>query len=149
MKIKFIYSNKKAYFNYDVIDIYIAGIVLTGDEIKSLRLREANISESFCQVIDNEVFMVNSYIKDWDRSTKFSKVDETRQRKLLLNKQEIDKLKKGVERQGYTIVPLQLFCDDNGRAKVKIALCKGKHNYDKREDIKKRDIEREISRNFK
>lgn len=135
-------NNRKARFNYTVVDTYIAGIVLQGNEVKSLRGGNANISESYCVINDSEVFCLNSYIaeyiKDW------SGYDPYRQRKLLLNKKEIKKIAKAIEEPGYTLVPLKIYFNEQNRAKMLIGVCKGKHDYDKRETIKERDLEREM-----
>ena len=135
-------NNRKARFNYTIIDTYIAGIVLQGNEVKSLRNGNANISEAYCIINNGEVFCNNSYIaeyiKDW------SKYDPYRQRKLLLNKKEIKKIEKISEQPGYTIIPLKIFFNEQNRVKVLLGICKGKHDYDKRETIKERDLEREM-----
>lgn len=135
-------NNRKARFNYTVVDTYTAGIVLQGNEVKSLRSGNAGISESYCVVNKNEVFCIGSYIaeyiKDW------SGYDPYRQRKLLLNKKEIKKITKAIEQPGYTLVPLKIFFNEHNRVKVLLGICKGKHDYDKRESIKKRDLEREM-----
>jgi len=135
-------NNRKARFNYTVVDTYVAGIVLQGTEVKSLRAGNANISESYCVINDGEVVCLNSYIaeyiKDW------SGYDPYKQRKLLLNKKEIKKIAKAIEEPGYTLVPLKIFFNEQNRAKMLIGVCKGKHDYDKRETIKERDFEREM-----
>lgn len=132
--------NRKAHFNYEILESFTAGIVLTGSEVKAIRNGKITISESFCTIDNNEVFVKNSNISIKE-STFFSS-NPTRDRKLLLNKTEIKRLKRGVEQKGNTIIPLRLFVNEKGFIKVEIALCRGKKNYDKRETIKERDLER-------
>lgn len=137
-------ENRKAKFDYEILETYIAGVVLCGSEVKSLRSAKGSIVESFCQFINNELFVINSYIPVYDKTAMFTTHTERSNRKLLLNRSELRKLQKSVEQKGMTIVPLSIFIDSNNRFKVKIGLCKGKHNYDKRETIKQRDIERNL-----
>ena len=139
--------NRKAKYNYQIFDTIEAGIVLTGTEIKSLRLGKANIKDSYARVKNNEIFLINMHISSYDNGNIFNH-DETRERKLLLHKKEILKFCDKIKLEGYTIVPLKVYLK-NGRAKVLIGLAKGKKNYDKREDIKKRDIERSIRARLK
>lgn len=139
--------NRKAKYNYQIFDTIEAGIVLTGTEIKSLRLGKANIKDSYARVKNNEIFLINMHISSYDNGNIFNH-DETRERKLLLHKKEILKFRDKIKLEGYTIVPLKVYLK-NGRAKVLIGLAKGKKNYDKREDIKKRDIERSIRARLK
>ena len=141
-------KNKKALFNYEVIEKLIAGIVLKGTEIKSIRLGKASLIDTYCIINNNQVIMKNSYIARFDIAA-MTNHEERRDRILLLNKQEINKWKKKVEVQGITIVPIKMFIDKNGLCKVEIALCKGKHDYDKREDIKEKDNKRELDRIMK
>ena len=136
--------NRKAKFEYEILDTYVAGIVLQGSEVKSIRNGRCNISDSFCIVDNNEVILKNCHISKYD-SDKFTKHEELRDRKLLLTKKEILKLKEKSQIAGITIIPLKLFLQHN-LIKVEIGLCKGKKLYDKRESIKERDIERELSR---
>lgn len=137
-------QNKRASFDYEWIERYTAGIVLSGAEVKSLQEGSGRITESFCQFKGSELFLINSYIHQYKNGSVFNKFDEVRERKLLLNKSELRKLQKGVSQKGLTIIPIKLYRTNNGFIKLDIALAKGKHNYDKRESIKKRDIEREI-----
>ena len=139
--------NRKAKYNYQIFETVEAGIVLTGTEIKSLRLGKANIKDSYARVKNNEIFLINMHISSYDNGNIFNH-DETRERKLLLHKKEILKFRDKIKLEGYTIVPLKVYLK-NGRAKVLIGLAKGKKNYDKREDIKKRDIERNIRARLK
>ena len=139
--------NRKAKYNYQIFETIEAGIVLTGTEIKSLRLGKANIKDSYVRVKNNEMYIINMHISSYDNGNIFNH-DETRERKLLLHKKEIFKFRDKIKLEGYTIVPLKVYLK-NGRAKVLIGLAKGKKNYDKREDIKKRDIERNIRARLK
>lgn len=140
-------TNRKANFDYFLEDKFEAGIVLVGSEVKSLRNKEASLLDTFVIIRNNEVFLKNLYIKPYEKTTNFAP-NERQDRKLLLNKQEIKKLQKGVNEKGYSIVPTQMYFKDN-LVKVEIALAKGKKLYDKRETIKKRETEREINRNLK
>lgn len=139
--------NRKAKYNYQIFESIEAGIVLTGTEIKSLRLGKANIKDSYVRVKNNEMYIINMHISSYENGNIFNH-DETRERKLLLHKKEIFKFRDKIKLEGYTIVPLKVYLK-NGRAKVLIGLAKGKKNYDKREDIKKRDIERNIRARLK
>jgi SsrA-binding protein len=127
--------NKKAKFNYEFVDTYIAGIILHGSEIKAIRDGSANISDAYCYFIGNELFLKNGII--------LSKAED---RKLLLNKSELSRIKIAINVKGMTIVPYKMFINDKGLCKLEIAVAKGKKTYDKRETIKKRDIERDIKR---
>lgn len=139
-------QNKKARFEYEIIDRYVAGIQLTGTEIKSIRLSKARITESFCEFNERgELFVVNMYIEEYFHGHHFNHKPES-ERKLLLNKRELKKLKKDVDAKGTTIVPLRLFINENGFAKLEIALAKGKKTHDKREVIKDRDSKRNLAR---
>jgi SsrA-binding protein len=140
--------NKKASFEYSFIDKFIAGIKLTGTEIKSIRQGKANITDAFCVIEKGEVWVRNMQIQEYEKATHFNHVPK-QDRKLLLNKQEIRKLENNLKDQGLAIVPLRLFLSAKGLAKLEIALAKGKKIYDKREDIKKRDIQRETQRELK
>jgi|TARA_X000000950_G_scaffold143875_1_gene178138 SsrA-binding protein len=139
-------QNKRARFEYELLDEYTAGIVLTGTEIKSLRNSKASIAESFCEFNESgELFTVNMNIDEYAFGTRFNHRPKA-QRKLLLNKKELKKLYKEVKNSGLTIVPLRLFINDKGFAKLRIALAKGKKLYDKRETIKDRDNKRTLDR---
>lgn len=138
-------QNKRARFDYEIIDRYTAGIVLTGTEIKSIRLGKANIAESFCEFQGYELFAINTQIEEYAYSKHFNHKAKT-ERKLLLNKKELKTLLKNVENKGLTIVPLRLFLNERGLAKLEIALCRGKKNYNKRESIKDRDNKRDLDR---
>ena len=129
-------KNKRARFEYELIDEYTAGIILTGTEIKSIRNSKASIAESFCEFNQKgELFTVNMHIEEYAFGTRFNHKPKA-QRKLLLNKKELNKLHKEVKNGGLTIVPLRLFINDKGFAKIRIALARGKKLYDKRETIK-------------
>ncbi|MEO6903919.1 MAG: SsrA-binding protein SmpB [Bacteroidia bacterium] len=141
-------KNKKASFEYAFIDTYIAGIQLTGTEIKSIREGKIIVNEAFCVFLRNELYVRNMHIAHYFNGT-YNNVAEKRDRKLLLNSRELEKLSGKLKDQGLTIIPLRLFVNDKGYAKLEIALAKGKKTYDKRDDIKKRDIERETSRKLK
>jgi SsrA-binding protein len=141
-------KNRKASFEYSFIDKYIAGLQLTGTEIKSIREGKANINEGFCVFNHGELYIRNMHVAHYFNGT-YNNVEEKRDRKLLLNKNELNKLQNKLKDQGLTIIPLRLFITDKGYAKLEIALAKGKKLFDKREDIKKKDTEREISRKMK
>ncbi len=144
--------NKKARFSYDLLDSYTAGIVLSGTEIKSIRASKASIAESFCEFNDHgELFVINMTVQEYDYGNHFNHKPKA-ERKLLLNKKELKKLEKEVKNTGLTIVPVKLFINDKGFAKLNIALAKGKKLFDKRESIKDRDNKRNLDRikkNFK
>ena len=139
-------QNKRASFEYELLDQYNAGIVLTGTEIKSIRNSKATITDSFCEFNDNnELFVINMSIEEYSFGTRYNhKPKESR--KLLLNKKELAKLNKDSKNSGLTIVPLKLFINEKGFAKIRIALAKGKKLYDKRENIKDRDNKRALER---
>jgi SsrA-binding protein len=139
-------KNKKARFEYELLEKYTAGIVLTGTEIKSIRNSKASIAESFCEFNERgELFTVNMHIEEYAFGTRYNHRPKA-QRKLLLNKKELKKLQREVQNTGLTIVPLRLFITDKGFAKLRIALAKGKKLYDKRETIKDRDNKRDLDR---
>lgn len=139
-------KNKKARFEYEVLDKYTAGIVLSGTEIKSIRLGKASITESFCEFNESgELFVINMQVDEYSHASYFNHKPKA-ERKLLLNKQELKKLEKEVNSTGNTIIPLNLFINEKGRAKLNIALAKGKKLYDKRETIKDRDNKRDLAR---
>ena len=140
-------NNRKAFHDYFVLETVEAGIVLTGTEIKSVRDNGANIKDSYAIIKNGEVFLLNMHIARYEQGGVFNH-EETRTRKLLLNKKEILKLKEKITMNGNTLIPLKLYFN-HGILKVQLGLCKGKKNYDKRESIKERDIKREISRDFK
>ncbi len=139
-------KNKRARFEYELLDTYTAGIVLGGTEIKSIRLGKASIADSFCEFNDSgELFVVNMQIDEYSHGSHYNHRPKA-ERKLLLNKQELKKLYKEVKATGLTIIPLNLFINDRGLAKLKIALARGKKLYDKRETLKERDTKRSLDR---
>lgn len=139
-------KNKKARFEYEILDKFTAGIVLGGTEIKSIRESKASISESFCEFNDRgELFIINMQIDEYSHASHYNHKPKA-ERKLLLNKQELKKLHKEVNTSGLTIIPLNLFLNDRGLAKLNIALAKGKKLFDKRETMKDRDNKRDLDR---
>ena len=138
-------KNRKAKFEYEILDKYIAGIKLAGTEIKAIREGKASIAESFCEFSNNELFVINMTVQEYSHATYFNH-DPKHSRKLLLNRKELRKLEKEVKNSGLTIVPLRLFINDRGLAKIQIALAKGKKLYDKREVIKERESKRKLDR---
>jgi SsrA-binding protein len=138
--------NKRARFDYEIIETYTAGIVLTGTEIKSIRLGKANITESFCEFNESmELFAINTYIEEYAFGNQFNHKARS-ERKLLLNKRELKSLYKNVQTKGLTIVPLKLHTNEKGLAKLDIGLCRGKKTYDKRESLKEQDTKRDLDR---
>ncbi len=144
---KIISTNKKAFHEYHIFDKYNAGMVLTGTEIKSIRKGAVNLKDSFVRIDDFEVFLYNCHISAYEQGNRYNH-EEKRVRKLLLNKKEIEKLLGKIKKDGYSIVPLELFLE-NGWAKLEIALAKGKKLYDKREDLAKKAQSRDIERAVK
>ena len=140
-------KNRKARFNYQILDTIEAGIVLTGTEIKSLKQGKANIKDAYATYKNGEIFLINMHISSYDNGNRFNH-EETRTRKLLLHKGEILKLRDKINIQGLTLVPLEVYLK-HGLAKVLIGVARAKKIYDKREDIKKRDIERKIKAHLK
>jgi SsrA-binding protein len=137
--------NKRARFEYHLLDKYVAGIQLKGTEIKSIRNGKASILEAFCVIEEGEVFIRNMHIATYSNAS-FYQHKPKADRKLLLNKREIKKLQKGLETKGYTIVPLKIFMNDKGYAKLEISLAQGKKLYDKRQDLKEKDDKRAMDR---
>jgi SsrA-binding protein len=140
-------ENRKAKFDFQFLDTYTAGIILTGTEIKSIREGKAGLADSYCFFKNDELYVRNLHISEYENAS-FYKHDPLRERKLLLNRNELNKWFKKVKDQGLTIVPYKLFINEKGFAKLNIALAKGKKTFDKRQDIKKRDVERELERKF-
>jgi len=139
--------NRKAKHDYFVEDTYEAGIALTGTEIKSIRAGNCNIKDSYGLVKNGEVFLINMFVGQYKEGNIFNH-EETRSRKLLLHKKEIRKIEKAREEKGLTLIPLKLYFKDN-KLKVLLGICRGKKDYDKRESIKQRDINKEVARNLK
>lgn len=148
MKTKIAIRNKRANFDYELSDRYIAGIALYGSEIKSIRLGKVGLTESFCQFENGELWVRNMQISTYKFGT-FYNHEAKRDRKLLLTKRELKKLERATKETSFTIVPTFLFINDKGLAKLEVALARGKKNYDKRETLKKSDAKREIARAFK
>lgn len=138
-------QNKRAKHEYLIVDRLKAGIVLTGTEIKSIRAGKASLVDTFCFVLDGEMWVKNMYIAPYELGS-YNNHASRRDRKLLLNRNEIRNLQNDASSPGYTIVPLRLFIDENGRAKLEIALCKGKREFDKRASLRERDDKREMDR---
>lgn len=140
-------NNRKAKFDYEIVSTIEAGIVLKGTEIKSIRLGNANLKDSYAVIKNNEVFLLGMHISPYKEGNIFNH-DELRTRKLLLHKKEIFKLRDKITLEGYTLVPIKLYFNKN-KAKILLGVAKGKKSYDKRESIKKRDIERDIKKQYK
>ncbi len=138
-------QNRRARFEYEILDTFEAGLVLTGSEVKSLRNGRANITDAFGIVTNGELWLLNCHIPPYEQGG-YSNHDPVRTRKLLLHRREIERLIGAVERQGQTLVPLELYFTPRGHAKVRLALAKGKKAHDKRETIKEREAQREIAR---
>lgn len=138
-------KNKKASFEYFLIEKITAGIMLTGTEIKSIREGKANLADAYCLFINNELYVKSMHIAEYNMGTHYNH-EPKRDRKLLLTKRELKKLSVKVKEKGFTIIPVLLFINERGLAKLEIALAKGKHFYDKRESLKRKDSQREIER---
>lgn len=142
-------KNKKARFQYEILDVYTAGIMLLGTEIKSIRDSKVSLQESYCYFKDDELFIRNMHIAEYSFGN-INNHDPLRERKLLLHKKELEKLQSKIEQGGnLTIVPLRLFINEGGKAKLEIALAAGKKLHDKRESLKEKDIKREMDRRMK
>lgn len=140
-------KNRKAFYDYEVVTTYEAGIVLKGTEVKSIREGKANLKDSYAVIKNGEAFLINMHISHYDKGNIFNH-DETRTRKLLLNKREIFRIRDSIEKDGYTLIPIKLYFKGN-KAKIELGIARGKKNYDKREAIKKKDINREIQKELK
>lgn len=145
---KIVANNKKAYHDYFIEETYEAGIVLTGTEIKSVRKGKVSIKESYAKIYNGEMMLLGMNISPYEQGNRYN-VDPLRDRKLLLHKQEIRKLIGYTTMKGLTIVPLKMYINEEGRAKVEIGVARGKKNYDKREDIARRDAQRDMDRKMK
>ena len=141
-------NNRQAYYNYFIEDKYVAGIVLLGTEVKSIREGKVSFNDAFCMFEGNELWVRGLYIAEYSHGTVNNHI-AVHDRKLLLNKRELNKLKNKLKDKGLTIVPLKVFLNDKNFVKVEIGLAKGKKNYDKRETIKQRDTDKEIKRYLK
>lgn len=142
-------KNKRAYYDYEIIDIYTAGIVLLGSEVKSIRNKEVSIKEAYCHIDGGEMFIKGMHIAQFKESGIYQNHEPLRTRKLLLNKKEIIKLEEKASQKGLTIIPLKIIINKKGLIKMDIGLGKGKKNFDKRESIKAKDIERDNKRELK
>jgi SsrA-binding protein len=142
---KVVADNRKARFNYEILDTYEAGIALTGTEVKSLRQGKATIGEAYAGPSGEELFLFNAYIPEYLQANRFNH-ETKRPRRLLLHKRQIDKLIGATQREGFTVVPLKLYFNERGRAKVELGLGRGKKLHDKRETEKRRDWDRERAR---
>ncbi|UIK18974.1 SsrA-binding protein SmpB [Rhizobium leguminosarum] len=145
---KVVAENRKARFNYEIIDTYEAGIVLMGTEVKSLREGKANIAESYASDEGGEIWLINSYLPEYLQANRFNH-EPRRRRKLLLSGREIHRLRSAINREGMTLIPLKIYFNDRGRAKMELALAKGKKLHDKRRSEKERDWNRQKSRLLK
>ena len=141
-------KNKKAYHEYHIDNTYVAGIVLSGTEIKSIRKGKASIRESYCQFKKEELFVVNMHIAEYKYGSRWNH-EPKRERKLLLQKKELKKISTKVKEKGFTLIPISLFVTEKGLAKLEIALAKGKKLYDKRESLKRKDTDRENTKRIK
>ena len=144
-KVKVVAENRRARFEYFLDDFFEAGIALTGTEVKSLRFGEGSIAESYAEVKDDEVWLVNANVPEFSHGNRFNH-EPKRPRKLLLHSREVDKLRNAVARQGMTLIPLSIYFNPRGRAKVELALARGKRVHDKRDTEKARDWKREQGR---
>lgn len=141
-------KNKRAAFDYIFIEEFEAGIVLTGTEIKSIRLGKASLIDTYCVMINNELWVKNMYIAEYFYGT-YNNHQQRRDRKLLLNRKELKKIASYSKNTGFTVVPYELFLNDKGLAKIKIAVAKGKKSYDKRQSLREKDDKRDMDRAFK
>jgi SsrA-binding protein len=141
-------KNKRATFDYELLETFVAGVVLTGTEIKSIRLGKASLVDTYCLIERGELWVKNMYVAEYFYGT-YNNHSARRDRKLLLTKRELKKLDSAARNSGFTIIPTRLFINEKGLAKIVVAIAKGKKEYDKRESIKQRDDKREIDRAFK
>ncbi len=141
-------KNKRATFDFEFIEKFTAGIVLTGTEIKSIRAGKASLVDSYCYFVNHELWIKGMHISEYKFGSYFNHI-EKRERKLLLNRKELDKLERKTKESGLTIIPVRLFLNEKGFAKLVVALAKGKKTYDKREDLKRKDAKRDIDRAMK
>lgn len=144
-----IVKNKKAYFEYHILEEYVAGIQLVGSEVKSIKNSQVSIAESYCYITENQAFIKGMNVAEYKQSGKFTNHEPTRERRLLLNKKEIIKIEAELAQKGLTLIPLGIFTTATGLIKMKIGLARGKKLYDKRQSIKEKDIKRDLDRKFK
>ncbi|EQB39686.1 single-stranded DNA-binding protein [Sulfurimonas hongkongensis] len=142
-------KNKKAYFDYFLEEKFEAGLVLSGSEVKGIRANRVNLKDSFIRFVKGEAYLFNAHIGRLETTHHYYTHEERGNRKLLLHKKEIEKMRKAVERDGYTIVPLQLYFNARNIVKIQIAIAKGKQLHDKREDLKQKDMKRDVQRAIK
>lgn len=149
MKTKINLKNKKAYFDYTIIKEYISGVCLVGTEVKSIRESKLSFTDSYCYFLNNELYIKNFFISKYKEGS-YNNHEEKRDRKLLLKKVELSKIRSKLDEKGMSLIPLNIFIDERGFIKFKIGLCKGKKNYDKRNSIKEKDLKRnnEISTKY-
>ena len=147
-RVRLIAKNKKAYFNYEILETYEAGIALVGSEVKSIREGRISLKESYAEIKDGEIFLVACHISPYEASNRFNH-DPLRERKLLLHRREIKRLTGKTQERGLTLVPTKVQINDKGKVKVEIALAKGKRVYQKREAIRERDRDREMQAELK
>ncbi|MDD2688998.1 MAG: SsrA-binding protein SmpB [Candidatus Omnitrophica bacterium] len=145
---KVIATNRKAYRDYIVLESFECGIELKGSEVKSLRQGKVNLNDSFARLEKNEIILYNTYISPYEEAS-YLNVEPVRQRKLLLHRNQIRKIIGELTQRGFTLIPLKVYFNDRGFAKIELALCKGKRLYDKREDIKRREMDMEMRRAMK
>lgn len=146
---KIIYKNRKAYFNFDIQKTYTAGLMLRGGEIKSIRRGDVSIKEAYCYFEEDGLYVKNMYVKKYASLKSGAKdLNPYRNRKLLVRKEEQERLRKHIEQKGFSIVPVELFISNNGKAKLEIAIAKGKKTYDKRNSLKEKDAAREKNRTY-
>ena len=138
-------KNKKAYFDYEILEKFVAGMQLKGTEIKSIRMGKASLADSYCYFVKNELWLKNMRISEYEHGS-FNNHDPYRDRKLLMNRRELNKLEKQTREKGLTIVALRVFVNEKGYAKTEIAIVRGKRQYDKRESIKQKDMKRDMDR---
>ena len=146
---KIISENKKAKHDFEFIKKYESGIVLTGNEIKSIREGRVNLKGSFCRIMENEIYILGMHISKFSHSNSFYKLEEKRNRKLLLKRKEINKLEKELKENNLTIVPFKIYFNDKNKCKLEIYLAKGKKEYDKSETLKEKDIKRNLEKKYK
>lgn len=140
---KIVAKNKKAFFDYEILEKYEAGVVLSGSEVKSIRTGRVNLKDSFIKIVKGEAFLFHAHISHLQTTHAFFKPNERRERKLLLHRKEIDKLLGKISQEGLTLVPLMLYFNKRNKVKIEIALAKGKNLHDKRETLKRKILDRE------
>jgi SsrA-binding protein len=142
-------KNKKAYFDYFLQEKFEAGLVLKGSEVKGIRAKRVNLKDSFIRMVNGEAFLFNAHIGRLDTTHHYYTHEERGSRKLLLHRQQLHKMKKSIEKDGYTVVPLQLYFNKKNLVKIQVAIAKGKQLHDKRQDLKAKDMKRDIARAMK